>query len=246
MLSADVHIFYLLFRSALLGEPSCIIITSFAEPHKRNNDGNHIENLAEYAAAREIINIVHYPHRRNKAELGYAYRLSVVRPHSDRAAALCRKKNQRYPPFLPENKARENTREREARFYKHKISALSALFSERENDTAHYAENIEQHPRIGMQERKLERKRKSAPCLKKKIIPVLFALIGNQRTSRADISDKLYRSEKFCDKLGHKSKLTCLFYIYRAIIARKKPHGNSFSQKNRFFLKITLDKKGAL
>lgn len=222
MLSADVHIFYLLFRSALLGEPLCIIIARFAEPHKRNNDGNHIENLAEYAADREIIDIVHYPHRRDKAELGYAYRLSVVRPHGDRAAALRRKKNQRYPPFFPENKARENAREREACFYKHKISTLSALFSERENDAAHYAENIEQHPRIRMQERKLKRKRKSAPRLKKKIIPVLFALIGNQRTSRADISDKLYRSEKFCDKLGHKSKLTCLFLYLQSYYSAQK------------------------
>ena len=88
---------------------SCIVISRLAEADKRNDDGNHIEYLAEYASDGKIIYIIHYPHRGNEAELCHSDYFSVARPHSQGSPALCRKEDQRDPPFLSESKPRKDT-----------------------------------------------------------------------------------------------------------------------------------------
>ena len=147
------------------------------EADEGNDDGEHIEHLANNAADGGVIYVVNYPKRRDEEKLGNAYRFAVARPHCECAAALCYKEERGDPPFFTEKDGRGYAGYGEANFHKPEVEGLFALFAERENYTAHYAENIEEHSRPRAENCKLHRESDTAAHLEKEIVAVFLALV---------------------------------------------------------------------
>jgi hypothetical protein len=97
------------------------------------------------------------------------------------------------PPFFAEEKGSCDARCGEAKLHKPKIERLFAFIAERENDTAHYAEDVEKHTCPRGEERKLHRESDTAAHLEKEIVAVFLALVRGKGASRADVADKLNR-----------------------------------------------------
>ena len=105
-------------------------------------DGDYVENLANNTADRFVVYVVNYPKWRCAEKLSVADSLAVACPHSERAAALSGKEEHGYPPFFAEEKGRGDAGSGEAKLHKPKVERLFALVAERENNAAHYAENV--------------------------------------------------------------------------------------------------------
>jgi hypothetical protein len=156
---------------------SGFVISCFAETDEGNQHGEHIEHLANNTADGGIVYVVNYPKRRDAEKLSYADSLAVARPHSERAAALRYKEERGNPPFFAEENGRGNAGGGEAKLHKPEVEGFFAFVSERENNSAHYAENIEEHTRPRGEEKKLHCKGNRATHLEKKIALVFLALI---------------------------------------------------------------------
>jgi hypothetical protein len=127
---------------------------------------------------------------------------AVARPHCERAAALSYKEERGNPPFFAEEKGCGDAGGGKAKFHKPEVDGFFAFIAERENNSAQYAENIEQHSRPRGEERKLHRESDTASHLEKEIVAVFLALVRGKGASRADVAYKLnrgeYPQEKFC------------------------------------------------
>ena len=156
-----------------------------------DEDGAEADDLAHDRADGGVVDVVDDPEWGNAEKLSYAYGLSVARPHSERAAALRYEKEQCYPPFFSEKEGRYDARSGEAKFHKPEVERLFAFITERENNAAHYAENVEKHSRPRGKQRKLHRESDAATHLKKEIVAVFLALVRGKGASRADVADKL-------------------------------------------------------
>lgn len=167
------------------------IVTRFAEADEGNQHRKHIEHFANHAADGSIIHVIYDPERGDNEKLSYAYGLAVARPHSERASALRDEEERGNPPFFAEEKGRGDARGGEAKLHKPEVDGLFAFIAECENNSAQYAENIEEHSRPRGEERELHRECDTAAHLEKKIVAVFLALVRDEGASRAHVADKL-------------------------------------------------------
>ena len=167
------------------------VISRFAEADEGNYYGEHIEHLANHAADGGIVHVIYDPQRGDNEKLSYAYGLAVARPHSERAAALRYEEERGNPPFFAEENGRGDARGGEAKLHKPEVDGLFAFIAERKNNSAHDAENIEEHSRPRGEERELHRESDTAAHLEKEIVAVFLALVRDEGASRADVADKL-------------------------------------------------------
>lgn len=172
---------------------SILVKSVLREAEEGDEHRGYVEKLADDSADGGIEYIVHYPQRRDHEKLSPADHPAVTGPHSKRAAALSNKEYERYPPHLAEKDDRGDTGCGKADLDENEISRPLASVSEGKYHTAQNAEKIDKHSCPRGEQSKLKSKGDGASHLHKKITPVPFTLIGDQRASRANVADKLNR-----------------------------------------------------